>query len=104
MRRCDARNGEHGFIDEAAHTIWICDPPDLRPTLLHEMCHIGALGHGRLFRAKLRRLARRGERWAQEERAYYLREQLGMRAGSWIALWELTAGLRGGLLGGMPAR
>lgn len=100
VRRRHPHNGEHGFIDEEAWTIWICDPPDVRQTLLHEMCHIGTLGHGRLFRAKLRRLAQRGEAWAQDERAYYLREQSGMRARRWIALWELTADLRGGLLSG----
>ena len=38
-----------------------------RQYLLHEMCHIGAHGHGVRFQAKLRRLARQGETWALAE-------------------------------------
>ena len=94
VQRCASHRGEHGFIDDATKTIWICDPPDVRATLLHEMCHIGTAGHGRLFRAKLRRLAQHGETWAQAERAYYLREELGLRAKPWVALWELSNDLR----------
>jgi hypothetical protein len=90
VRWCAPHGREHGFIDEAAATICICDPPDVRVTLLHEMCHIGTAGHGRVFRAKLRRLARQGERWAQAERAYYLRAELGMSSGNWLALWEVA--------------
>jgi hypothetical protein len=40
---------------------------ELRRTLLHEMCHIGAPGHGQRFQAKLARLVDQGEVWAQEE-------------------------------------
>ena len=97
VRRCDAQDGEHGFINDEARTIWICRSPDVRQTLLHEMCHIGTPGHGRLFRAKLRGLARRGETWAQAERAYYLRAELGMKAGGWMALWEFARDFKGGL-------
>jgi hypothetical protein len=61
------------------------------------MCHIGTVGHGRLFRAKLRRLAQRGETWAQAERVYYLRAELSMKAGGWIALWEFARDFKGGL-------
>ncbi len=97
VRRRAPHRGEHGFIDDEARTIWICAPPDVRATLLHEMCHIGTVGHGRPFRAKLRRLARNGEAWAQAERAYYLNEELGMKVKKWLALWELSTDLRGGL-------
>jgi hypothetical protein len=90
VRRRETQSGEHGFINDETRTIWICNPPDVRQTLLHEMCHIGTLGHGRLFRAKLRRLAQRGEPWAKAERTYYLRAELGMKAGGWIALWEFA--------------
>ena len=95
VRWCAPTNGEHGFIDNEARTIWICNPSDLRKTLLHEMCHIGTVGHGRLFRAKLRRLARRGERWAQAERAYYLRVQLGVKVENWAALLEIARDFSG---------
>ena len=99
VHRCAPRIREHGFIDNEARTIWICNPSDLRKTLLHEMCHIGTSGHGRLFRAKLRRLARHGERWAQAERAYYLRVQLGVKVESWAALLEIARDLKGGFIG-----
>jgi hypothetical protein len=98
VRTGPAQHGELGFLDEATSTIWLCDPPDIRSTLLHEMCHIGTPGHGRLFRAKLRRLAALGESWAQRERAYYLRQELRMGARPWIALWEVARDLRGGVL------
>jgi len=97
VRRRKPQNGEHGFINDAARIIWICSSPDVRQTLLHEMCHIGTVGHGRLFRAKLRRLAQRGETWAQAERVYYLRAELSMKAGGWIALWEFARDFKGGL-------
>ena len=97
VRRREPQSGEHGFIDDEARTIWICNPPDVRQTFLHEMCHIGTPGHGRLLRAKLRRLAQRGETWAQAERAYYLRVELSMKAGGWIALWEFARDFKGGL-------
>jgi len=96
IRRRPSQQAEHGFIEDAARTIWVCDSPDVRATLLHEMCHIGTAGHGRLFRAKLRRLARHGETWAQAERAYYLREESGLKARPWVALWELSNDLRFG--------
>ena len=44
---------------------------DLRETLLHEMCHIGSIGHGKRFQAKLARLASLGEKWAEKQRASY---------------------------------
>lgn len=97
---CTPRNGERGFIDENARTIWICTSQDLRETLLHEMCHIGALGHGRPFRNRLRHLIRRGETWAQAERAYYVRAELGMRADRWISLWHCAKAMQGGFLAG----
>ncbi len=97
VRRRQPHAGEFGCIDDAARTIWICASPDVRKTLLHEMCHIGTDGHGRLFRARLRQLARCGEAWAQEERAYYLRQALGIKTSQWIALWELANDANGGL-------
>jgi hypothetical protein len=97
VRRCPPQNGEWGFIDEETRTIWICAPAETRETLLHEMCHIGTPGHGRRFRAKLKQLARRGEKWAEEERAYYLWAELGMKAEHWVALWELGRNVTGGL-------
>ena len=99
VRRCAPRTGERGFIEDEARTIWICAPRETRETLLHEMCHIGTPGHGRRFRAKLRHLARRGETWAQAERAYYLRVELGMKAEHWIALWEVARDVKGGTVG-----
>jgi hypothetical protein len=102
VRRCAPRNEERGFIDEAARTIWICTPRAVRETLLHEMCHIGTVGHHRAFRARLRHLARQGEGWAQTERAYYLRVELGMRSDRVITLWQFATALRGDLLLGIP--
>ena len=97
VRRREPQNGEYGWIDDAARTIWVCRLCDLRKTLLHEMCHIGADGHGRRFRARLRHLVRRGETWAQEERAYYLQRALGLKADPWIAFLQLASDARGGL-------
>jgi len=102
VQKCTPRNGERGFIAEEALTIWICTSQDLRETLLHEMCHIGTAGHRRAFRARLRHLARQGERWAQTERAYYLRVELGMRSDRLITLWQLAKDLKGDLLIGIP--
>ncbi len=102
VRRCAPRTGERGFIEEEARTIWICTPREVRETLLHEMCHIGTVGHGRAFRARLRHLARQGERWAQTERAYYLRVELGMRSDRLIALWQFATDFKGNLLFGTP--
>ena len=44
---------------------------ELRQALLHEMCHIGSVRHGKRFQAKLIRLASLGEKWAEGERAGY---------------------------------
>jgi len=101
VRMGPSHGGEYGWIDERTKTIWLSDPTRLRETLLHEMCHIGTPGHGRRFRAKLRRLARMGEPWAQAERAYYLREELRLGAWPWIKLWTLAHEARGGFLSGM---
>jgi len=58
---------------------------DLVHTLLHEMCHIGCPGHGPMFRAKLRRIARHAPpsiaAWASREAAqlaepYPVRQQV----------------------------
>jgi len=97
VRRCTPRNGERGFIDEETRTIWICALGETRETLLHEMCHRGTPGHDRRFRAKLKRLSRRGESWAQAERAYYLWAELGMKAEHWMALWEIGRDVTGGM-------
>ena len=97
VRRCAPRTGERGFIEEEARTIWICTPREVRETLLHEMCHIGTPGHGRRFRAKLKQLARSGEKWAEEERACYLRAELSMTAEHWMALREIARHLTGGM-------
>ncbi len=47
------------------------DGEELRRVLLHEMCHIGALGHGQRWQSKLRSLAEQGESWADEEAKRY---------------------------------
>jgi hypothetical protein len=68
--------GAHGRLRPRTRTILLARglPPRLvRQTLLHEMCHIGSLGHGCRFRAKLTRLARMGEAWAGRERVVYER-------------------------------
>jgi hypothetical protein len=44
---------------------------NLERVLLHEMCHIGNLGHGPRFRDQLRRLSNRGVAWAADEIAMY---------------------------------
>ena len=97
VRRREPQNGEYGSIDHATRTIWLCRLSDLRKTLLHEMCHIGTDGHGRRFRAQLRHLAKRGETWAQEERAYYLRKALGLKGDPWIAFLQLASDATGAL-------
>jgi hypothetical protein len=61
------------------------------------MCHIGTPGHGRRFRAKLKRLARRGEKWAEAERAYYLRADLRVTAEDWAALRTIGRCLAAGM-------
>ncbi len=64
-----------GHCDPDSRTIYVepssPTPQGLRQILLHEMCHIGSLGHGKRFQAKLLRLAERGEPWAKEEAAAY---------------------------------
>ncbi len=47
------------------------DPETMRRTLLHEMCHIGSLGHGTRFQNKLLQLATQGEKWARDEAEPY---------------------------------
>jgi hypothetical protein len=101
VRMHPSARGEYGWIDARAQTIWLCDPLNLRQTLLHEMCHIGTPGHGRRFRAKLRQLARRGEAWAQAERAYYFREEMRLGRGPWLTLRELVSDFRGGVGSGL---
>jgi hypothetical protein len=52
-------------------------PRSERRVLLHEMCHArlpSHHGHGRPFLAQLRRLGRRGERWALREADRYVRD------------------------------
>jgi hypothetical protein len=52
-------------------------PQSERRVLLHEMCHARLSshhGHGRPFLAQLRRLGRRGERWALREAERYVRD------------------------------
>jgi SprT-like family len=51
----------------------------LQRTLLHEMCHIGAPGHGQRFQAKLAHLVAQGVPWAQEELEGYQHPQLTWR-------------------------
>ena len=66
--------GQYGECDDASQTIHLSpnlSEDELRQALLHEMCHIGTPGHGVRFRAKLLRLARMGEAWAEIERAQY---------------------------------
>ena len=40
-----------------------------------------------------------GERWAQAERAYYLRVELGIKAEHWIAFWGVARDVKGGMVG-----
>lgn len=67
-----------GYCDPEALLIYVEPSPPtpevLRRILLHEMCHIGSLGHGKRFQAKLRRLAAMGEEWATEEAEQYAKE------------------------------
>ena len=72
----DTNTGEvqHGECLPEKQTILInsgLSGEDLRMTLLHEMCHIGSIGHGKKFQSKLRRLALMGEDWAEEQRGDY---------------------------------
>lgn len=43
------------------------EPEQLRQLLLHEMCHIGASGHGPRFQARLQAVADQGEECARRE-------------------------------------
>jgi hypothetical protein len=66
--------GCSGWCDQSRRVIHIfADGPleETRKVLLHEMCHHGAVGHGKRFQRKLERLAALGETWAQGERANY---------------------------------
>jgi hypothetical protein len=54
-------------------------PEGLRRVLLLEMAHVGCLGHGKRFQAKLLRLARAGEAWAEKEAAGYAEAIPGRR-------------------------
>jgi len=64
-----------GYCDPKAQTMYVeprpPTPAELRRKLLHEMCHVGSLGHGKRFQAKLRQLATLGEAWAAEEAEKY---------------------------------
>jgi len=66
----DARAAS-GYCDPGARTIYVNPSPPtpdaVRRILLHEMCHIGSIGHGKRFQAKLRGLGAMGEAWAVEE-------------------------------------
>ncbi len=56
-------------------------PQEVKRVLLHEMCHIGAKGHGRRWQEKMLRLAAQGEIWAKEEVENYqhaLRTKINM--------------------------
>lgn len=63
-----------GYYDEKTLTLWISvnlKGKWLRRTILHEMCHIGIPNHGKKFQARLSRLAKAGEAWAEVERDEY---------------------------------
>jgi len=63
--------GCSGLCEPETRTLYVEPSPPtldgLRRVLLHEMCHIGSLGHGKSFQAELRRLAAAGEAWADQE-------------------------------------
>ena len=64
--------GQHGEVRPEGQIIILSEhgsPEERRRILLHEMCHISTLGHGKRFQAKLRRLAAQGEAWADKEAA-----------------------------------
>jgi WLM domain len=72
-------SGWHGEIFPARRLIRLrrgLTGDELRRTLLHEMCHIGAPHHGQRFQAKLARLVAQGEAWAQQELEIYQQPQL----------------------------
>ena len=99
VRTRPSQGGEYGSINAEEQTIWLCQCADRRTTLLHEMCHIGTPGHGRAFRAKLKRLAALGESWARTERAYYLRQERGIPPGGWLIFRELANDISHGVRG-----
>jgi hypothetical protein len=64
----------HGVCDEPHCVIPLArtlSETERRQVLLHEMCHIGTLGHDLRFRAKFARLATMEESWAKAQRADY---------------------------------
>lgn len=92
--------GAHGQCDRQRRRITI-DPgkhasdEDFRQTLLHEMCHIRAPGHGKRFQAELGRLAAFGEAGAVKEREMYahfstdLRSEIEEQIAAFV--WECAA-------------
>ncbi len=59
-----------GYCDNRRRILYVVagrDDETIRRTLLHEMCHVGSSAHGKVFCAKLRRLAEQGEAWAEDE-------------------------------------
>ncbi len=71
---CNLRGSLHGECLPERRLIRIdrsLDSGTMRSTLLHEMCHIGCLGHRPRFQAKLMRLAKQGEEWAREQAENY---------------------------------
>lgn len=75
--------GCSGHCDPGTRIIYVepspPTPEGLRRVLLHEMAHVGSLGHGKRFQAKLLRLARAGEAWAEKEAAGYAEAIPGWR-------------------------
>jgi hypothetical protein len=68
------RGDQRGHCEPKKQTILVradLDSAALRQVLLHEMCHHGAIGHGRRWQAKMRRLAEFGETWAGTEADAY---------------------------------
>jgi hypothetical protein len=73
-------HGCDGWYEPAHHRIVIQSGLSLqteRRVLIHEMCHArlpAYRGHGGPFLDQLRRLARRGERWALDEADWYVHD------------------------------
>ncbi len=58
----------HGQCDGDSQTILLSkglSETELKVTLLHEMCHIGCVGHGKRFLNKLTRLALSNDEWVR---------------------------------------
>lgn len=58
----------HGQCNSDSRTILLSkrlSESELRGTLLHEMCHIGCLGHGKGFLNKLTRLTQSNDKWVR---------------------------------------